>query len=87
MSQGQIYSPPDFTPADVKNLINGLDEFLKQTSDSFIKYNNEPADDSIAINERVTFPKEVSVKNAHYGGFMSMEAAADHLIVFGRFHR
>jgi hypothetical protein len=82
MSQGQNLSPPDFTPADVKNLITVLDEFLKRTSEFFNKYNNEPSDDSIAIQERVTFPNEVSVKNAHYGGFMSMEAAADHLMVF-----
>jgi len=82
MSQGQDLSLPDFTPADVKNLISVLDEFLKKTSEFFNKYNNEPSDDSIAIQERVNFPKEVSVKNAHYGGFLSMEAAADHLMVF-----
>jgi hypothetical protein len=45
-------------------------------------YNSEPTKDSLAIQERNSFPNDELVKDVHYRGNLSMEAAADHLMVF-----
>jgi hypothetical protein len=82
MSQRQNLAIPNITPADVKSLLSVLDEFLKKTEKLLDKYKNEPADESIASQEKIDFPQEVSVNNAHYGGFLSMEVAADHLMTY-----
>ena len=82
MHQREIFAIPNFTTEDVKNLISVLGEFLSSISELIDKYNNEPSDGSLASQERINFPNETSVLNAHYGGFLSMETSADHLMVF-----
>ena len=71
-----------FDGEDVINLVAVVHDFIAETSRLYDAYNNEPAIDSIAARERTNFPSRGAVENVHYGGILSMEAAADHLMVF-----
>jgi len=71
-----------FDAEDVINLVAAVHDFIAETSKLYDAYNNEPAIDSIAAQERINFPNRKAVENVHYGGVLSMEAAADHLMVF-----
>lgn len=61
--------------AAVHALIDGLAEIYNQ-------YNNEPALNSIAFQEQQSFPNPGLVKDVLSRGMLSMESAADHLMVF-----
>lgn len=71
-----------FVAEDVINLVAVAHDFIGETSRLYDAYNNEPVIDSIAAQERINFPNRKAVENVHYGGILSMEAAADHLMVF-----
>jgi len=71
-----------FTSEDVINLVTVVNDFIAETSRLYDAYSNEAAANSIATQERISFPNRELVETAHYGGILSMEAAADHLMVF-----
>jgi hypothetical protein len=82
MTTGQYKTTPNFTGADVENMLSVVHHLTTETSRLYNAYNNEPTANSIATNEKTSFPKRESVENAHYGGILSIEAAADHLMAF-----
>ena len=63
-------------------MLSVVRDFTTETSRLYNSYDNEPAANSIAIEERISFPSHKSVETVHYGGLLSMEAAADHLMAF-----
>jgi hypothetical protein len=71
-----------FTYDDVRNMISVLDRLIAVTGELLNKYDNKPAPNSRALQEWETFPNEILAKDVHYRGIQSMDAAADHLMVF-----
>lgn len=72
----------NFASADVISMLSVVHEFIAESSRLYNAYNNEPAPNSIAMVEKMSFPDNEKVESVHYGGILSMEAAADHLMVF-----
>lgn len=70
------------TPEDVVNMISAVRSFIDETGRIFNQYDNEPASNSLAFQEQQGFPNQELAKDAHYRGMLSMESAADHLMVF-----
>jgi hypothetical protein len=82
MSNSQQKMIPNLTEADVINMLTVVREFFTETSRAINSHHSQPATDSIATRERISFQNRESVESAHYGGFLSMECAADHLMGF-----
>jgi hypothetical protein len=82
MFEGQHKAAPNFTGVDVSNMLSIVNGFTTETSRLINAYNNEPTANSIAIQEKTSFPDRESVEDVHYRGILSMEAAADHLMAF-----
>ncbi|MER3496443.1 MAG: hypothetical protein C4320_06455 [Armatimonadota bacterium] len=72
----------NFTDADVLTMLSILHEFTAETSQIYNAYGNKASGKSLAEQEKSSFLNRKSVESAHYGGLLSMEAAADHLMVF-----
>lgn len=72
----------NFTDIDVVNMLSVLDDFISETARLYNAYGNEPTSNSIAFLERTCFQDREAVESAHYGGLISMEVAADHLMAF-----
>ncbi|MBL8103073.1 MAG: hypothetical protein JNM02_11115, partial [Anaerolineales bacterium] len=56
--------------------------FIDETAQIVNQYKSEPTEDSLAIQERNNYPNKELIKDVHYRGGLSMEAAGDHLMVF-----
>lgn len=69
-------------PEHVVTMTDSINHFFNETGRLFNQYQNEPTPGSIAARERATFASPESVKDVHYRGVLSMEAAADHLVSF-----
>jgi hypothetical protein len=82
MSSSHQKATSNFTEADVRNMLSIVRDFFTESSRLNNAYKNEPTSDSIAAHERIVFQNRESVESAHYGGFLSMEIAADHLMAF-----
>jgi hypothetical protein len=70
------------TGEHVLTMIESVYRLFTETGILFNQYKNEPSSGSIAIQEQKNFPKAELVRDVHYRGILSMEAAADHLVVF-----
>jgi len=73
---------PKFTYEDVANMLSSIHSFLDQSAQAYNAHNNEPASNSLAVHEQKSFPNQDLIKDVHYRGILSMESAADHLMVF-----
>src|SRR5215207_2228019 len=69
-------------PEHVLRMIDAVNRLFSETGNLFNQYQNEPAPGSIAAQERMNFPTPELVRDVHYRGMLSMEAAADHLVSF-----
>ena len=63
-------------------MIDTINHLFDETGRLFNQYQNEPASGSIAAQEIASFASPQLVRDVHYRGAMSMEAAADHLVSF-----
>jgi hypothetical protein len=72
----------NFTREDVLNMLSAVHDLFDRTAQIYNQYNNEPGPDSPAIKEQQSFPNPELVRDVHYRGILSIESAADHLIVF-----
>jgi hypothetical protein len=72
----------NFTCEDVLNMLSAVHGLIDGTARICNQYNNEPASDSLAFQEQKSFPNQELIKDVHYRGILSLESAADHLMVF-----
>ena len=63
-------------------MLDAVNRLFTETGRLFNQYENAPSSVSIAAQEQESFPKPELVRDVHYRGLMSMEAAADHLVSF-----
>jgi hypothetical protein len=70
------------TVDDLLNMLSVVRSLLAETSRLFSQYDNQPAADSPALQEKTSFPEPELIKDVHSRGRLSMEAAADHFMVF-----
>lgn len=70
------------TREHVLTMLDAVNRLSIETGRLFNQYENEPSSASIAVQEQKNFPKPELVRDVHYRGHLSMEAAADHLIAF-----
>jgi hypothetical protein len=66
----------------MENILSTLHKFIDGSADLINKYKSEPAKGSIFIQERDTFPNQELVNDVFWRGALSMESAADHLMVY-----
>jgi hypothetical protein len=66
----------------VLEMVDVVNRLFSETGGLFNQYENEPVSGSIAAQERTSFQKPELVRDVHYRGVLSMEAAADHLVSF-----
>jgi hypothetical protein len=71
-----------YTRENLLKSISTVRFLIDETARIVNQYNSEPTVDSPAMQERKSFPNEELIKDVHYRGNLSMEAAADHLMVF-----
>jgi hypothetical protein len=70
------------TREHVLTMLDAVNRLFTETGRLFNQYENAPSSVSIAAQEQESFPKPELVRDVHYRGLMSMEAAADHLVSF-----
>jgi hypothetical protein len=70
------------THEHVLTMLDAVNGLITGTGQLFNQYQNEPSSNSIAVQERMNFQKPELVRDVHYRGVLSMEAAADHLMAF-----
>ena len=70
------------TREHVLTMLDAVNRLFTETGRLFNQYENAPSSVSIAAQEQKSFPKPELVRDVHYRGLMSMEAAADHLVSF-----
>jgi hypothetical protein len=63
-------------------MLSAVNDLFDGSGRIFNQYHHEPAVNSIADQELKSFPKPGLVKDVHYRGMLSMEAAGDHLVGF-----
>lgn len=63
-------------------MVDVVNRLFSETGRLFNQHENEPLSGSIAAQERTSFQKPELVRDVHYRGVLSMEAAADHLVSF-----
>jgi len=71
-----------FTHEEVLNMISVVNDLFDGSGQIFNQYQHEPATNSQADQERKSFAKPGLVRDVHYRGILSMEAAGDHLVAF-----
>ena len=71
-----------YTRENLLNSISVMRLFIDETAQVVNRYKSEPTEDSLATQERNDFPNKELIKDVHYRGNLSMEAAGDHLMVF-----
>ena len=62
-------------------MISAVHCFVDGMAQIYDQYNNEPTPSSIAFQEQTSFPDKELIKDVHYRGMLSVESAADHLMV------
>jgi hypothetical protein len=67
------------TREHVLTMIDAVNRLFSETGRLFNQYQNEPSSGSIAAQEQMNFSTPELVRDVHYRGVLSMEAAADHL--------
>jgi hypothetical protein len=67
---------------DVLNMLSAVRSLLDETAQLYNQYDNQPAANSTASQEQKSFPNEELIIDVHSRGLLSMESAADHLMVF-----
>jgi hypothetical protein len=72
----------EFTREDVLNMLSAVNDFFDGSGQIFNQYHHEPAANSPAAREQKSFPNPGLVRDVHYRGILSMEAAGDHLMGF-----
>lgn len=72
----------NFTREDVTSMLSAVHDLIDETARIYNRYNNEPAPDSLASQEQSSFADPGLVKDVHARGMLSIESAADHLMVF-----
>src|ERR1043165_316327 len=72
----------NFTHEDVINMLSAVHDLIDETAQIYNQYNNEPASTSLASQEQSSFPNPGLVADVHSRGMLSIESAADHLMVF-----
>jgi hypothetical protein len=72
----------NFTREDVLKMLSAVHDLIDGTAQIYNQHNNEPSPNSPAIKEEKNFPKPELVRDVHYRGILSIESAADHLMVF-----
>jgi hypothetical protein len=72
----------NFTHEDVINMLSAVHDLIDETARIYNQYNNEPATTSLAFQEQSSFPNPGLVADVHSRGMLSIESAADHLMVF-----
>lgn len=70
------------TREHVLTMIDAVNRLFNETGRLFNQYQNEPSAGSIAVQEQMNFSTPELVRDVHYRGVLSMEAAADHLVSF-----
>ncbi len=70
------------TREHVLTMIDAVNRLFRETGRLFNQYQNEPSSRSIAAQEQMNFSTPELVRDVHYRGVLSMEAAADHLVSF-----
>ena len=70
------------TREHVLTMIDAVNRLFNETGRLFNQYQNEPSAESIAVQEQMNFSTPELVRDVHYRGVLSMEAAADHLVSF-----
>jgi hypothetical protein len=73
---------PEFTNEDVVNMLSSVHSLIDGTARIYNKYNNEPASASLADLEQKDLSNKGLAKDVHSRAILSMESAADHLMVF-----
>ena len=71
-----------YTREYILNSISAIRSLIDDSAQIINQYNSEPTIDSLAIQERNSFPNKELIKDVHYRGNLSIEAAGDHLMVF-----
>jgi hypothetical protein len=71
-----------YTRENLLNSISAIRSLIDESGQIINRHNSEPTASSLATQERSNFPNEELIKDVHYRGNLSMEAAADHLMVF-----
>jgi len=70
------------TREHVLTMLDTVNRLFSETGRLFNQYQSEPSSGSIAAQEQMNFPTPELVRDVHYRGVLSMEAAADHLVSF-----
>ena len=71
-----------YTRAHMLTIISVMRDLIDGTAQIYNGYNAEPSLDSLAMQERKRFSNSELIKDVHYRGVLSMESAADHMMVF-----
>lgn len=72
----------ELTHKDVLSMLSAVNDLFDGAGRIFNQYHREPAANSIAVQERQSFPRPGLVTDAYSRGMLSMEAAGDHLAGF-----
>lgn len=70
------------THKDVLNMLSAVHGLINGTEQIYNQYKNEPAPHSLAFQEQKSFPNQEVIKSVYYRAMLSIESAADHLMVF-----
>jgi len=71
-----------YTYENVPNMISAMRTLIDGSAQIYNRYKNEPASESLAVQERKSFSNQSLIEDVHYRGILSMESAADHLMAF-----
>src|SRR5436853_4883368 len=72
----------NLTHEDVLSMLSSVHGLIDGLTLIYNQYNNVPAPNSLAYQEQNSGPNQELAKDVHYRGMLSMESAADHLMVF-----
>jgi hypothetical protein len=71
-----------FTQDDVQNMRAAVGDLIDGLPLIYNQYNNEATVNSLAFKEQNSFANKELIRDVHSRGMLSMESAADHLMVF-----
>src|ERR1043165_6984413 len=75
-------STQNLSHGGVLKMLSTVDSMMEKTSELYNQYGNDPASKSMAEIEQTSFANPELVKDVCSRGMQSMEAAADHIMVF-----
>jgi hypothetical protein len=70
------------TSRDIVAMVSAIQTLCKESESLYNQYQNQPQKNSIIAQEERSFPEPDMIADARSRGLLSMEAAADHLMVF-----